>query len=382
MFVGDTGIVQLDRFRDALCAWLEENTGRLEPLIPGITLAEEVRRSRHNQQQLYEAGWSRYGWDELVGGLGGSPLMRAVVAEEAMIRDLLHGSSFAITEVVLPSLVTAAPHLARQYGPGLLRGVEGWCQGFSEPDAGSDLASLRCRAIDRGDHWVVTGQKIWTSYAQFAQRILLLTRTGTPESRHRGITAMLVDLDTPGISVRPLQAMSDRPEFSEIFFDGVAVPKERLVGELDGGWGVAMNMLRSERGGIFWMLSASLLSRLASLVREAPPGPADDELIGHCFLSIAALRTRSWSTQHRIAEDSMTTPETSIDKILMSTAEQELFDVALRLLGGRIEFSSDPDADRWRSGYFYSRAASIYGGTAEIQRTIVADQLLGLPRSR
>jgi alkylation response protein AidB-like acyl-CoA dehydrogenase len=269
-----------------------------------------------------------------------------------------------------------------KYVTPLLDGTEFWCQGFSEPDAGSDLAALECRAVDEGDYWVVTGQKLWTSLAQFASRIVLLTRTGSLESRHRGITAMLVDMDWPGVTVKPLHGMNDADEFSETFFDGVRVPKDRLIGELNGGWNVAMSMLRSERGAIFWMLSAWLVSRLDLLASVAALGPTQDEALGHAFTTIAALRARSWTTQHRLMAGTVETPETSIDKILMATAEQELFDLVRSTLDGELEFGDSDAARVWRSEYMYSRAASIYGGTAEIQRNIVADQLLGFRGAR
>jgi alkylation response protein AidB-like acyl-CoA dehydrogenase len=368
----------LRRFRDDLAEWLDEHGPGLSAPCVGATLAEEVARSRHNQRQLWDAGWLRYGWPPSVGGFGGSPILRAVAAEEATVRKLIYETAFAMAEVLLPTLISASPHLAETFAPDLLNGSEGWCQGFSEPESGSDLASLRCRAEDEGDHWTVTGQKIWTSYGQFAGRILLLARTGSVESRHRGITSMLVDMDTPGVTVRPIHAINGVDEFSEIFFDGVVVPKSRMVGELHGGWDVAMSILRSERGAIFWMLSAWLVVELAHLVDRAALTDADDETLGHVLVSVAAVRARSWSTQHRMALDSVGIPETSIDKILMASAEQELFDVALSTLGGLLEFGEGAEAQAWRARYMYSRAASIYGGTSEIQRNIVADQLLGL----
>jgi alkylation response protein AidB-like acyl-CoA dehydrogenase len=368
----------LRRFVHDLTDWLGQHADSLPRPSPGAPLTEEVARTRHNQRVLWNAGWLRYGWPPSVGGLGGSPMLRAVVAEEGAVQQLFYETAFAVTEVLVPTLISESPELAAAYASEFLNGSEGWCQGFSEPDAGSDLASLRCRARDNGDHWIVTGQKTWTSYAQFASRMLLLVRTGSQESRHRGITAMLVDMDTPGVTVRPLNAINGEAEFSETFFDGAVVPKGRLVGQLDGGWAVAMSILRSERGAIFWMLSAWLLGELARLVREATVTDLDDEALGHALASIAAIRARSWSTQHRMTVNSVGIPETSIDKILMTTAEQELFDLARPALGGLVEFGEGYSARDWRRAYMYSRAASIYGGTAEIQRNIVADQLLGL----
>ena len=372
------GADRLRQFRIDLVAWLDEHADDLRVPSPGDGLTEDVARTRHNQRVLWSAGWLRCGWPESVGGLGGPPMLRAVVVEEATVRNLLYETLLAVTEVLVPTTISVGPELSSRYAEAFLSGEEGWCQGFSEPNAGSDLASLRCSAVDDGDCWVVNGQKIWTSYAQFASRILLLVRTGTVESRHRGISAVLVDMDSPGVTVRPLHGINDQDEFSETFFDDVRVPKDRLIGDLNGGWGVAMSILRSERGTIFWTLSAWMLKELEGLLHDAELSEVDDERLGHALASIVALRSRSWTTQHRMALEAITTPETSIDKILMATAEQEFFDLAREALEGIMEFGESEAARRWRSGYMYSRAASIYGGTAEIQRNIVADQVLGM----
>jgi alkylation response protein AidB-like acyl-CoA dehydrogenase len=365
-------------FRTRLLAWLDENATTFEARCEGASLDDEVARTRRNQERLWDAGWLRYGWPAAVGGLGGPPILRAAVAEAAVIRQLVVDTVFAMNEVLGPTVIAVAPALAAEHAASFLRGSVGWCQGFSESEAGSDLASLRCRAVDDGDHWVVTGRKIWTSYAQFASKIVLLARTGSLESRHRGITAMLVDMDSPGLSVRPLHGINDQDEFSETTFDEVRVPKSRLVGEENGGWPVAMSILSSERGGIFWMLSARLLVEFRHLVATAEPGAPDDDAVGHAFTTLAALRARSWTTQHRLTAGTIELPETSIDKILMATSEQELYDLVKSLLHDHLAFDDTDAARVWRAGYMYSRAASIYGGTAEIQRNIVADQLIGL----
>lgn len=368
----------LRKFHHELSEWFEGHGPAFAPKKMGDTLAGEAARTTRNQALLWQAGWLRYGWPVSVGGFGGSPLLRAAVAEQAAVRELFYDTLFAVVEVLLPSTAAAAPELAATYGPAFLQGSQRWCQGFSEPDAGSDLASLRCRAVDKGDYWLVTGQKIWTSYAQFATRMFLLARTGSTESRHRGITAMLIDMDWPGVTVRPLRGINGEEEFSETFLDEVRVPKDRLIGSIDGGWSLAMDILRSERGAIFWTLSARVLEELRHLIDDAQLSPAQDQRLGHLFATIGGLRCRSWTTQHRMERGAIATPETSVDKILMATAEQELFDFALNALDGIIELGDTETAQQWRSAYMYSRAASIYGGTAEIQRNILSEQVLGL----
>ena len=336
------------------------------------------------QRLLYDAGWLRWGWPEELGGLGGSSLLRGVLSEELAAAGCPPPFSFGMMEVLAPAVARFAPAVAAWALPPLLRGEEAWCQGFSEPEAGSDLASLRLRAVDAGDHFRVTGQKVWTSWAQYAARCILLARTGTPEEAHRGITALFVDMDTPGVTVRPLRAMSGDAEFAEMFFDDVAVPKDRVIGAVGGGWAVTMYVLSCERGAVAWQRQAWMHRRLGDLLTVAGvgAGPFDGPAAwaGETFANLYALRLASRRTFRRLDAGEIPGPDASIDKILMATAEQGLFDGALEIVPRALLADDDPAARAWRSDYFYSRAASIYGGTSEIQRNIVAEHLLGLPR--
>ena len=199
--------------------------------------------------RLYEAGWNRYGWPEEVGGFGGTEIHRAVYFEELAAAMLPVPEQHWTLEVLGPALIKYAPGLAAEFLPNYLRGQEWWGQCFSEPESGSDLAGLRCRAVDDGaDGFVLNGQKIWTSQGPTATRFLVLVRTGAPESRHRGLSTILVDADTPGVTVRPIALASGRRELAEIFFDDVRVPRERLIGDVDAGWGVVMFLMQYERG--------------------------------------------------------------------------------------------------------------------------------------
>jgi alkylation response protein AidB-like acyl-CoA dehydrogenase len=255
--------------------------------------------------------------------------------------------------------------------------------GLSEPGWGCDLASLRCRAVPEGDprtapSWVIRGQKVWTSLAQYSDRCVLLTRTGPPESRHRGITAFFVDMDTPGITVRPIEMINGEQEFAEVFFDDVVVPADRILGEVDGGWAVAMSILPYERSSCFWQRIAYLYRRLQKLVDVAPDDDRTAEVVGDAYLQLFALRARSRATQYRLAETGTLGAETSIDKVLVATAEKATYDAVRRILAGTVEVEDGADGELWRSEYLYSRAASIYGGTAEVQRNIIARRLLEL----
>jgi alkylation response protein AidB-like acyl-CoA dehydrogenase len=375
----------LATFRAELHAWLDAHHAELAPRydLPG-TLDDHIAQMQRVKSILFEAGWMQLGWPERVGGRGGSAMLRTEVGAALAARDLADPGLFSLIEVLAPTLIDfARPELAAEVVPRLLSGAELWCQGFSEPDAGSDLASLRCRAAPDGDArtastWVINGQKVWTSLAQYSDRCVLLTRTGPADSRHRGITAFFVDMDTPGVEVRPIEMINGEREFAEVFFDDVVVPAERMLGELDGGWAVAMSILPYERSSCFWQRIAYLYRRLQRLVDIAPADDRAAELVGEAYLQLHALRARSRATQHRLAETGTLGAETSVDKVLVATAEQTTYDAVRRILAGLIELDESAAGEMWRSEYLYSRAATIYGGTLEVQRNIVARRLLEL----
>jgi alkylation response protein AidB-like acyl-CoA dehydrogenase len=378
--------IDLATYRAELHAWLDANHALLAPQFPPPgTLDDHVAQMQRVKSILFEAGWMQLGWPERVGGRGGSPMLRTELGAALAARDLVDPGLFSLIEVLVPTLIDfAPPELAAEVVPRLLSGAEGWCQGFSEPDSGSDLASLRCRAAPEGGDaraatkWVINGQKVWTSLAQFSERCVLLTRTGPADSRHRGITAFFVDMDTPGIAVRPIEMLNGELEFAEVFFDDVVVPADRMLGELNRGWAVAMSILPYERSSCFWQRIAFLYRRLERLVEVAPEGDRAAEIVGDAYVQLHALRARSRATQHRLAETGTIGVETSIDKVLMATAEQVTYDAVRRLLPGTIELDDGPAGELWRSEYLYSRAATIYGGTAEVQRNIIARRLLEL----
>ena len=361
-------------FRTALRAWLADND-----LTPpeDHSLAGHMRQFARVQRALYDAGWSRYGWPEHAGGLGGPDMLRAIVGEEVVGRRLAEPGPYSMLEVLAPTMIDyATPELAAEMVPKLLSGEEQWCQGFSEPGSGSDLASLTTRAVQRGDEWVINGQKVWTSFAQFSHRCILLTRTGDASTpNHEAITAFFVDVNSPGITVRPLHTMHDVDEFCEVYFDDVVVDGSRMLGQPGDGWRLAMDLLPYERSTCFWQRIAYLYSRFDALVGEAADqGAAIDNQLGEVYLALHTLRCRSRATQHRLAAGHKLGPDTSIDKVLLAGAEQLLYDTARDLLPGVIELEDGP----WRTEYLYSRAATIYGGTAEVQRNIIARRLLDL----
>ncbi len=376
--------MEIDEYRLSLDTWLERNQTRLRPDPEATrTLDGQVAHLAEVKRLCYEAGWMRWGWPPRVGGLGGSTLLRAYLGEALTSRDLVEPGIYSMTEVLAPTIIDyAPPQLAADMVPRLLRGEETWCQGFSEPDTGSNLAALSCRATRSDDSWIVTGQKVWTSLAQYADRCVLLTRTGTTESAHKGITALFVDMHSPGIVVRPIETMHGAPEFCEVFFDEVVVPADRTLGEEGRGWSVAMDLLPFERSTALWHRAAHLHRRLQSLLEVVPQDTLDPAVVGEVAQLLYALRSRSRTTQYRLAAGDSLGPETSIDKVLMATAEQAVFDLVVDGLGPAIALSDDLDSERWRREFLYSRAATIYGGTAEIQRNIIARRLLGLGSDR
>ena len=291
-----------------------------------------MRQFARVSRALYDADWMRYGWPAEVGGLGGPAVLRAIVGEEVVGRRLAEPGPYSMLEVLAPTMIDYAPgELAAEMVPRLLSGREHWCQGFSEPGSGSDLASLTTRAAPRGDDWVINGQKVWTSFAQFSTRCILLTRTG---AGHDGITAFFVDLDTPGITVRPLRTMHGVDEFCEVYYDDVAIPSSRMLGKPGDGWRLAMDLLPYERSACFWQRIAYLYSRFDELFAEtSAAGDRDEAALGAAYLALHTVRCRSRDTQHRLRDGARLGADTSIDKVLLATANAHL--VALDAHTGR-----------------------------------------------
>jgi len=370
-------------FRARLTDWIDEHLDELTPDYPDHGTTEQLlAHQRQVQRLLFDAGWMRWGWPEDVGGLGGTPLFRAVLGEELTGRGLVHSAAYSMPEVLAPAVVRFADSaLAAAALPPLLRGDDLWCQGFSEPDAGSDLGSLRTTARPDGDDWVISGQKLWTSWAHHASHCIVLARTEGPESGSRGITAFFVDMGSPGLHVRPLDTMADVDEFCETFFDNVRVPTWSMLGARGQGWEVAQHILACERGPIFWQRGGWLLHHLGEVATLVEPGDHEAErLLGKAFAAVFALRARSRLTQHRFAEGNVSGPDSSVDKILIAAADQAVFDASRLILAGSVELDDTSRADRFRKEWLYSRAATIYGGTSEIQRDIIAGRVLDLPR--
>ena len=365
--------MNVEEFRTGLRAWLDEHD-----LTPGPdhSLQGHMQQFLRVSRALYDADWMRYGWPKEVGGLGGPAVLRAIVGEEVVGRRLAEPGPYSMLEVLTPTMIDYAPaELAAEMVPRLLRGEEQWCQGFSEPGSGSDLASLTTRAVQQGDNWIVNGQKVWTSFAQFSTRCILLTRTGPG---HDGITAFFVDLDTPGITIRPLRTMHGVDEFCEVYYDDVVIPASRMLGKPGDGWRLAMDLLPYERSTCFWQRIAYLYSRFDALIAEVSGGSNTAattntswaQRISRCTRCVAAPAppNTGYATEHAWAP----TPRST--RCCWPRPSSGFTTPSATCCPATLELDETP----WRSEYLYSRASTIYGGTAEIQRNIIARRLLDL----
>jgi acyl-CoA dehydrogenase len=340
--------------------------------------------------RLHAAGWNRYGWPEEAGGLGGNEIHRAVYYEELGHAMLPIPAQQWTLETLGPALIRFAPALAAAYLPHYLDGSEWWGQSFSEPESGSDLASLRTRAVEDGaGGFVVSGQKIWTSQGPTAKRLVTLVRTGTPESRHRGLTMLMIDADSPGLTVRPIALASGRRELAEVFFDDVRVPAERVVGKVGGGWAVAMYLMQYERGMYGYAVLNKVSTELAKLRAEMADrgsSPTGRERFAQVYIEVECARARTAATVRKLANGTPIGPESSIDKLLFGTAEKAVNDLFLDLrrewMVAGIGAGNVAELDTARADWWYSRAATVMGGAVEVQRGIIADHLLGLPKEK
>lgn len=375
----DDPLIDLRSYATGLERWLAERPERLREVTQPIpSYPDRVAAMSRLMETLYAAGWSRYGWPEGVGGLGGSILHRAFLWDALARRGVPGMALFEHIEVLAPTLVALGPRpFVAQAIPEFLRGRERWAQAFSEPDAGSDLASVRTRAVAVDDGYVVTGRKIWTSWARYARWALALARTGTPESRHRGLTAFVVDLQGPGVEVTPIEQANGTDELAEVTFDGVRVPGERIVGEVDGGWQVAMHILSHERGTYPWFRHCFLYGQLRDNIERARP--EHDHALGNALLDLTATTATSRAALRAQAAGALLGPRAAFTKLLLCAAEQATSDWVLANDADLAIGVQDDDAAVQRQEYLFSRIVTIYGGSQQMQLNTIAKEVLGLP---
>ena len=358
-----------------------------------------VARQRELQRLLWDEGWTRWGWPQACGGNGGTVRHRAVIYEQLADAGIAVPEPYQILEVAGSAVIKYAPDIAPERIPKAVSGAEVWSLGLSEPDSGSDLASLRTR-LAPGEHkgeFAVSGHKTWNGFAQLSDYSFTLCRTSDPASQHRSqhdsqhgaLTVALVDLRSAGVTRRPIMALTGRHEYAEVFFDNVPVPERYLIGGLNQGWAVIAYLMQYERGTYAWPRQARLHRRLEDLIALAPEVLAGDaQRLGQIYLDLVALRLKCRESLRQLADHDGQRqgqgpgPSASVDKLLVVRSEAAVADLARDVLEPDVDLSDTPDARLWRHDYIYSRALGVFGGTNEIQRNIIAEKLLGLPRDR
>jgi alkylation response protein AidB-like acyl-CoA dehydrogenase len=380
------------RVREWLRANLPEGWGTAaypKPRSP----AEKVAFAQRWQRRLYDGGWAGLSWPKEYGGQALSPLQQMLFHEEYFAAGAPDMIDIAIGPGLTgPTLIHHGTEAQKQrFLEPILRGDEVWCQGFSEPGAGSDLAALRTRGEMKGDHLVVNGQKVWTSYARYAHWCILIVRTDPDAPKHRGLTFALLDMKTPGISIRPLVEMTGVAWFNEVFFDNVVIPRDMIVGEVNRGWEIAITTLSHERGTVvpYQRLRHHLEGVLAlarRLSKDAPPAadPLARQRLAQLAIDAEVLRVSAYRNITQIMRSGRPGPEGSMLKLLCSELEQRIMETATWISGAYAQLDEHApqayDEGRWQYGYLWSRAATIYAGTSEVQRNIIAQRVLGLPR--
>ncbi len=340
--------------------------------------------------KLAERGWLTMAWPTEFGGSGASAWMQTVVREEMWAHEEPRGPQYMNLNYIGPLIMRyGTPDQHERFLPPMARGEVIWCQGFSEPDAGSDLASLTTRAADRGDHFVVDGQKLWTSYADApADWCLLLVRTDPDAAKHAGISVLLVDMTTPGVTVRPIDTMAGPHEFNEVFFDGVVVPRDNLLGPQDGGWELIVTGLTFERAGIARYARAGRVIELLVEWARATGRAGEPDVrrkLAELRVRYEAARLLNYRTVSLQAAGEVPSTEASIARIHNGQLEQLVSQVGLELLGPAAQLGADdpdaPLAGAVRRHWLRNIPTTIAAGTLEVQKNVVAQRGLGLPRS-
>jgi len=372
-----------DAFAREVREWLAVNL----PDVPAFaSYGEEIEWGRAWQARRAAARWVGIHWPREYGGRGASPVQVALFNMEYARSRAPQPVNRVGINLAGPTLLAHGTDGQRaRWLPAILDATELWCQLFSEPDAGSDLAALTTRAVPVEGGWVVSGQKVWTSYAGVARWGICLART-TPldeAPKHRGLSFLVVDMTAPGVDIRPLRQLTGEAEFNEVFLEDVFVPTDRLVGRENDGWAVANTTLAHERGTAFpfkeQVVHEAYLDELFATATASGAIDADVDMadaLAQAFVELRVLRLHNWRTLSRLARGVDPGPESSVVKLAWTDMTQHLSDAALALVG-----AVEPLAGPWQRQWLWSKAASIAGGTSEIQRTIIGERLLGLPRS-
>jgi alkylation response protein AidB-like acyl-CoA dehydrogenase len=387
-----------DRFRNEFRSWLQSNIP--ESWDPA-GLQEEDSKQRFEflrawQKKMYEAGWVGIHWPREYGGRGATLIEQTIFIEEmarAAAPPLINVLGLSLLG---PTLIAYGSEQQKQrFLANILSADEIWCQGYSEPNAGSDLAALRSEAVLEGDHFIVNGQKTWTSFGHFADWCFAVVRTDPDVPKHKGLTYMLIDMHSPGISVRPLKQMTGDSEFNEVSFQNVQVPAENAVGKVNDGWNIAIATLMFERGTLGASLQITFKRQIERLIelsrtidrggRPASEDPIIRQKLAQMYTEIEIFRLNQMRATTRMAKSGVPGPEGSIQKIFWSEMNQRMQQVALEMLGAYGQLTKESeyaiDHGQWAHAYLRSRGNTIEAGTSEIQRNIIGHFVLGLPKS-
>ena len=384
------------KFRDELRSWLEANVPKDWGEWREKPLEESFPYLRAWQRKLYEGGWAAVSWPKEYGGRDATLMEQSLFWEEmARVEAPPMANSLGLGLIGPTIIAYGTDEQKKRFIPKILSAEEIWCQGFSEPNAGSDLAALQTEARLDGDHYVVNGQKVWTSYGWIGNWCELVVRTDSNVPKHKGLSVLLIDMKSPGVEVRPLKQMTGESEFNEIFFRDVRVPVANLLGKVNDGWNVAVSTLMYERGSYgarLLLIFKRTITRLIELSRKfqkdghpAAQDPITRQKLAQCYAEIEIMRWNQLRAFSRVTATGVPGPEGSIQKIFWSELNQRLQQIAQEVFGpyGQL-LAGDKDAvdnGIWSYGYLRTRGNTIEAGTSEVQRNIIGHFVLGLPRS-
>jgi alkylation response protein AidB-like acyl-CoA dehydrogenase len=380
-----------ERFRAELRAWLEQHPAGAEPENP----KDWVPYARAWQRQLAEAGWAGVAWPKEYGGRGATLIQQIIFQEELARARAPQFIGLAGLTMGGPVLIAHGTEEQKQkHLRPILSADEIWCQGFSEPNAGSDLAALKMKAALDGDTFVVSGQKVWTSWARYADVCMCLVRTDPDAPKHKGITFLLVDMKSPGVTVRPLTQINGDADFNEVFFEDVRVPRTNIVGALNKGWDIAITCLMHERQTLTFSRQLQSKVALTEMLetarrreRQGAPATRDPILrqaLSRAFIDAEAMRFLAYRNLTKVLRGGVPGPEGSIEKLFWSEMYQRQLDTACEMIGPYSQILRHSkhavDDGRWPHLLLYSKGRTIAAGTSEVQRNIIAERVLGLPR--
>ena len=373
-------------FRQEVRAWLHAHVPR--QAFASYDTREGFEQHRQWEATLAEGGWSSVTWPKELGGRGCDLIEWLIFEEEYWALDAPQRINQNGILLLGPTLMEfGTPEQKARFLPRMARCEHMWAQGWSEPNAGSDMAAISSRAIRDGDHYVLNGQKTWSTRALFANWLFGLFRSDPSSSRHHGLSYMLVPLDAPGITVRPIRALNGKQAFAEVFFDDVRVPADHLVGEEGQGWNVAMATAGFERGLLlrsparFQRSAQKLVQLYRKYQSSADRDPSIRDAVLRAWMGAEAYTLASYHTVGRLNRGVAIGAEASTNKIFWSELDLQLHETAMRILGPRAELVDDPEVHDWLEGFLFAQAGPIYAGSNEIQRNIIAERVLGLPKS-